>query len=141
MGYEVFILLIGLGIGLFQMIREIRFLLRSRRCTAPVPAEVYNLYEKRRGRHGSRFTVIVRYEYNGSRYTAESAHSYHYNDFGMGQTLEIAVDPDLPDNMILSEERRCAWRGIAGAAAVIVLFIFLSVYTGDTLERQQIRVR
>jgi len=138
MGYEFFILLIGLGIGLFQLIREIRFLLRARRCTTPVTAEVYNLYEKSRGRHGSRFTVIVRYEYNGSRCTAESTHSYRYNDFGMGQTLDISIDPEQPESMILPGERRCAWSGIAGAAVIIILFLFLSVYTGDTIGRRQI---
>ena len=117
--------LIPFGIVIFK---EVRFLVRVRGCTELRKGIVTRLDEKYffgRASHRSTFIPSVRYEYDGETHESASGHSYYYDVHTVDGEVWIYVNPDVPGQMILADERKTAVGGIMTAillAGVIVVY-------------------
>ncbi len=113
-------------------IREIRFLLRVRRCTHSVNAEIGNLTESfwGRTRHRSHFRPTVQYTFGGERYWEDARHTYTYDTYSIGLPVIIYVDPNDPSVFFLPGERKKAVIDmlLPMLAAAIVLAVIFAQY-------------
>ncbi len=114
------------------LIRELRFLLRVRRCTHSVNAEIGNLTESfwKKNRYRSEFRPTVQYTFEGERYWEDARHTYTYDTYSIGLPVIIYVDPNDPSVFFLPGERKKAVMEmlLPMLAAAIVLAVLFAQY-------------
>ncbi len=123
------------------IIREILFLRRVRCCTLPVEGKVTALHEEdfflpRRSR--SRFYVSVQYPWGERTLSGTSEKKFTYDTYGVDLPATVYVDPDDPENFILSRERDVARNNIIGVAVELFLLAFLAgMISHEASERKE----
>lgn len=123
-----------------MLVREIRFLCRTRRCTVQVDGKIVRMEEKipilRRGR--SEFTVDAAYTCNGISYSDTAFSRFRYSDYCVDQFVNVYVDPENPACFVLGNERDRAKTDIlVGTLVLFVLLIAVAVLNTQILEEQK----
>ncbi|MBQ8332639.1 MAG: DUF3592 domain-containing protein [Clostridia bacterium] len=119
---------------IWTVVKQIRFLMRARHCTELIPGEVTALFEASRGRHGSKFSPNIKYTYtgrDGMEHTEfyEAEHSYTYDEYSVGMTVHLFIDPSDGTNVYLSGEKEDAWKSMLGLTGLYLL-ITLAAFAG-----------
>lgn len=119
------------------LIREIRFLCRTRNCHMQVDGKIVRMEEKipimRRGR--SEFVVEAAYTYDGISYSAPAFRRFRYSDYCVDQFVNVYVDPDNPACFVLGSERDATKTSIlVGFLVLFVLMIALAVLNAEITD-------
>ncbi|MBQ8402396.1 MAG: DUF3592 domain-containing protein [Clostridia bacterium] len=130
-----------LGVPAVLLIREIRFVLLSRRCTEQVEGTVVRLEEHwmfdRRSR--STFKPVVAYTYNGLRWESTTFYKFTYDTYSVNLPVKVWVDPADPEHILLARERDKAKTSIIGSAVLILVMAGLLAYANAELIEQRER--
>ena len=119
-------------------VKEIRFLLRIRSCTELIPGKITSLSEVSRGRHGSRFSPYIQYTYtgrDGEEHTDfyETEHSYSYDEYAVGMSVHLFIDPADSSNVYLAAEKQDARKTLL-LMPVIAVFLIAAGYIGAAIR-------
>lgn len=140
MQYIVLFLLV-LGIPLFCLGREVRFLIRSRRCTEAVEGTVVRLEEHwmfdRRSR--STFKPVVAYTYNDLRWESTTFNKFTYDTYGVNMPVTVWVDPADPEHILLREDLSKTKSGIVISVITILVMAGLLAYANAEMIEQRRR--
>ena len=130
-----------LGIPVVLLIREIRFVILSRRCTEAVEGVVVRLEEHwmfdRRSR--STFKPVVAYTYNGLRWESTTFNKFTYDTYAVHMPVMVWVDPADPEHILLREDLSKAKGGIVVSCIVILVMAGLLAYTNAEMIEQRER--
>lgn len=123
-----------------MLIREIRFLCRTRNCHVRVDGKIVRMEEKipimRRGR--SEFAVEAAYTYKGISYSAQAFRRFRYSDYCVDQSVSVYVDPDNPACFVLGSERDSTKTSILiGFLVLFVLMIALAVLNTEITDSRK----
>lgn len=114
-------------------VKQVLFLRRIRSCTELIPGEVTSLTETGRTRyHGSKFSPNIKYTYigrDGEEHTDffEAEHSYSYDEYYIGMTVHLFIDPADGTNVYLAGEKQDALQAILVNAVLLLVLILCAV--------------
>lgn len=119
---------------IWWIVKESRFLLRTKNCSDILTGTVTSLAEASRGRHGSLFVPVIRYTYtgrDGQEHTEfyEPDHSYPYDKFAVGTEVYLFRDPEDGTNVYLAGEKQTAWRTILIPSGLILALLLIWILT------------
>lgn len=103
----IFVLLIAGVLG-YNLVREIRFLMKRRFCTVDVSAHIESISPCGWSKHGRLYRCTVSYTYLGVRYSEEMVHRYRRFHFYEGESLIVKVDENCPSLFLAKKERASA---------------------------------
>ena len=113
---------------LFYILREIRFLIRTRACRTFVSGTVTGLTEHR-ARYGSQFAPTVNYRFGADNYTVQIHHYYSYSQYRIGDEIPLRIDEQRPHLAILDRERGASLLQLAFSSIMLLLMLVLAIGT------------
>lgn len=130
MDMRIFLYIFVIAFLVYEIGREIIFLVKHKNCKRSVMATVVSLRESSRGKYGSRFKATVSYEVGGRSCSEELHHSYRYDELSVGEQVNVLIDEEDPTVMLEQRERGSAAMKICTAVIFAGLMILLVVISG-----------
>jgi hypothetical protein len=122
--------IVGLIFVLVTLINIIKRSIKTKRCTTPASAIITDVKEKvsRRNNVMSReFTPTISYNVNGKQFSREFAKAYVADTYHVGQSIEIMVNPNKPEeiNKLGSSNKADLVMLVIGVVIIIIGVLFL----------------
>jgi len=125
------------GIPLYFLYREIRFAIRTRRCTEEMQGTVVGLTEcwMFDSRSRSSFKPQITYTYGGKQYTALTFHSFNYDEYAARHTVSIYIDPAHPERFVTytEKQRRSMYIVISVVCTAVIALVLAALWSRNLL--------
>ena len=130
MDMRIFLYIFVIAFLVYEIGREIIFLVKHKNCKRSVMATVVSLRESSRGKYGSKFKATVRYDIGARSYSEELHHSYRYDELSVGEQVNILIDEEDPTVMLEQRERGSAAMKIC-CSLLFAFFMILIVWASS----------